>query len=47
MLADAVTEGVLAHGPCTDTVPRRRPRRRVVPLSLTEVDPLIDAAPPR
>jgi integrase len=47
IFADAVTDGVLARSPCVDTVPRRQPRRRVVPLTADEVDALIAAAPPR
>jgi hypothetical protein len=31
IFADAVPDGVLARSPCADTVPRRPPRRRVVP----------------
>jgi integrase len=47
IFADAVTDGVLARSPCADTVPRRPPRRRVVPLTADEVDALIAAAPLR
>ena len=45
--ADAVTDGFLAKSPCVATVPQRPHREKVVPLTVEQVDALIDAAPER
>ncbi len=47
IFADAVIDGLLAKTPCTDTVPARRHREKVVPLTVEQVGALVDAAPDR
>jgi integrase len=47
IFADAVTDGLIAKTPCRDTVPPRPPREKVVPLTVEEVEALVEAAPDR
>jgi integrase len=47
IFADAVEDGFLAKSPCRDTVPSRPHRERVVPLTVEQVDALVQAAPDR
>lgn len=47
VFADAVTDGLLAKSPCTDTVPPRPQRGKVVPLTVEQVEALVEAAPVR
>jgi integrase len=44
---DAVTDGLLTKSPCRDTVPVRPHRAKVVPLTVEQVEALVDAAPDR
>ena len=47
IFADAVTDGFIAKSPCVDTVPQRPHREKVIPLTVEQVEALIDAAPER
>lgn len=47
IFSDAVIDGFLTKSPCVDTVPQRPHREKVVPLTIEQVDALIDAAPER
>ncbi len=47
IFADAVEDGLLAESPCRGTVPPRPQRKKVVPLTVEQVEALVRAAPDR
>ncbi len=47
IFAAAVEDGLLAKSPCRDTLPERPVREKVQPLTVEQVEALLDAAPDR